>query len=74
MLKIPDVYELCIIYRLLKNRKIDKKKPKVRSIDARTIKTLISHFSTQINVIQYFRSIFYWYLKAMHILQTKNNN
>ena len=38
---IPYIYERCIIY-YLKNRKNDKKELKVRTIDARTLKTLIS--------------------------------
>ena len=38
---IPYIYERCIIY-YLKNRKKDKKELKVRTIDARTLKTLIS--------------------------------
>ena len=38
------------------------------------LKTLISHLRTQIDLIQCFRSIFYFYLKTMHILQTKRNS
>ena len=42
------------------------------SMDARPLKTLISYLRARINLIQYFRSIFHFYLKTMHILQTKN--
>ena len=38
---IPYIYKRCIIY-YLKNRKNDKKELKVRTIDARTLKTLTS--------------------------------
>ena len=40
-------------------------------MEARTPKTLISHLSTRINRVQYFYSLFNFYLKAMFILQTK---
>ena len=64
-----------------KNRKIEKKTVKlikkelrVRAVDARTRKTSISHLSTQINLIQYFGSIFHFNFKIKHILQTKHNS
>ena len=54
LLKIPNICEICIIYRLLKNRKIVKNSKGFRatlSSDARARKELISHLSTRINLI-----------------------
>ena len=42
MLKFPNISEICAIYRLFKNRKMNKKYPRVsakHSLDARTPKT-----------------------------------
>ena len=56
----------------LKIEKLIKKELRVKAIDARAQKTLISHLSTQICLIQYFRSIFYFYLKNIYIFNRPN--
>ena len=48
--KVSDVSEICVTCRLFQKQEMVK-----RSLDARTPKTLISHLSTQVNLIQYFR-------------------
>ena len=53
MLKFPDISEIFITYSYFNNRKMAK-----LSLDSRTLKTLISHLSTEVNLIQYFRSFF----------------